>query len=365
VEIVAHRKTHPKLYEPQSIPDHQILGAFPINPHVLQILFRLAGPRTWIFASTSFILGYTVSGGANPLIIVLGVAIASLVTAATNIVNAFADRKEDVVNQPARVFWLDQVGSNGVRASVILLYGLSFVLSIFLSPLFMIILALGIFNSFFYSVRPFRFKTHPLSALISFSAALALPFLGGLSVNETPSLYNPMLWLVTYFMFTYGTVKNLPDYAGDKKAGVKTSATIFSNIKSAILFSDILLFTPYLLLISLVAFSLLDPISTASLALLPLLAFVSYMMHSAKDSEHLEAAHTLGYFYAISFVLFTLVLTTQTLTALVVVSLAYTWSIFVSKTKLHSREEKRDWEHHAVDHSASHTTHYTKKVKRD
>jgi len=364
VESVAHRKTHPKLYEPQSTPNPQVLGAFPINPHVLQILFRLAGPRTWVFASTSFILGYTLSGGLSLLIIAIGVAISSLVTAATNIVNAYADRREDVVNQPARVFWLDQVGNNGIRAAVLSLYGLSLALSVFLSPLFMIILAVGIFNSFFYSVRPLRFKTHPLSALISFSAALALPFLGGLSVNTTPSLFNPILWLVTYFMFTYGTVKNLPDYAGDKKAGVKTSATIFKTITSAILFSDVLLFTPYILLVSLIASGLLDPIYLASLALLPLLAFVSFRMRAAKDPEHLEAAHTLGYFYAISFVLFVLVLSTQTLTALVIASLAYTWSIFVSKTNLHSRVEKRDWEHHSPDHSSGHAAGQHSKVRR-
>jgi 4-hydroxybenzoate polyprenyltransferase len=291
----------------------------------------------------------------------IGVAIASFVTAATNLVNAFADRQEDVVNQPARVFWLDQVGNNGVRLAVFFLYGLSFALSVFLSPLFMIILAIGVFNSFFYSVRPLRFKTHPLSALVSFSAALALPFLGGLSVNGTPNLFNPMLWLVTYFMFTYGTVKNLPDYTGDKKAGVKNSATIFKNITSAILFSDALLFTPYLLLVSLVAIGLLDPIYIASLALLPLLALVTYKMHSATDPEHLEAAHTIGYFYAISWVLFTLVLSTQTLTSLVIVSLAYTWSIFVSKTNLLSRTEKRDWEHHTIDHHASHPVHHSRK----
>ena len=40
----------------------------------------------------------------------LGLAVAGLVTAATNVVNAFADRKEDGVNQPSRVFWIDQIG---------------------------------------------------------------------------------------------------------------------------------------------------------------------------------------------------------------------------------------------------------------
>ena len=343
---MAHRKTHPKLYEPQSASNQQILGALPISPHVLHILFRLAGPRTWIFASASFILGFALSGALNLFSVAIGVAIASLVTAATNIVNAYADRKEDAVNQPARAFWLDQVGDKGVRATAVFLYCLSIVLSVFLSPLFIAILLIGIFNSVFYSARPFRFKSHPLSALISFSCALALPFLGGLSVSGNPDLFSPMLWLVTYFMFCYGTVKNLPDYNGDKKAGVRTSATIFSKVSSAILFTGVLLFTPYVLLVALVWLGLLPSIYLADLSLLPLLALVFLRMHRSKNSEQLEHAHTFGYFYAITFVLSTLVLSTLTFTALVIVALAYLWAFLVSRTNLHSRVERRDWENH-------------------
>ena len=350
---MAHRKTHPKLYEPQQTPNQHVLGAFPISPHVLHILFRLAGPRTWVFASASFILGYALSGGLTLFPVALGVAIASLVTAATNIVNAYADRKEDAVNQPARAFWLDQVGDKGVRATAILLYCLSLVLSVFLSPLFIAILLFGILNSVFYSARPLRFKSHPLSALISFSCALALPFLGGLSVNGTPDLFNPMLWLVTYFMFCYGTVKNLPDYVGDKKAGVRTSATVFSKISSAVIFTGTLLFTPYILLVGLVAFGQLQLIYLADLSLLPLLAIVFLRMRRAKNSEQLEHAHTFGYFYAITFVLSTLVLSTLTATALVIVAVAYLWAFLVSKSSLHSRVEKRDWENHSHRRKAS------------
>jgi 4-hydroxybenzoate polyprenyltransferase len=284
------------------------------------------------------------SGGTALFAICIGVAIACLVTAATNIVNAYADRKEDAVNQPARAFWLDQVGDGGVRATAIFCYCSALALSVFLSPLFVAILLLGIFNSVFYSAHPLRFKTHPFTALFSFSAALALPFLGGVSINQTPTLWNPMLWLVTYFMFTYGTVKNLPDFAGDKKAGVKTSATIFKNIGDAVAFTGILLFTPYILLVSLVGVGLLNPIYLVSLAMLPMLAFVFQRMRGARNSEQLEHAHTLGYFYAISFVLVTLILSTTTMTAVAVVAVAYVWALLVSRSRLHSRVEKRDWE---------------------
>src|SRR5947209_19026686 len=102
--------------------------------------------------------------------------------------------------------------------------------SILLGPLFMLVLAVGIFNSIFYSLRPLRFKARPLSSLVSFSGAVGLSFLSGLSVMGSVNLLNPVFWLLTYCMFTYGTVKNLPYYYGYKKSSTRTSASIFHSL---------------------------------------------------------------------------------------------------------------------------------------
>jgi len=64
----------------------------------------------------------------------------------------------------------------------------------------------------------------------------------------------------------------------------------------------------------------------------------------ARDSAGLEKAHTLGFFYAISFLLFTLVLTSPTIQSLVMVVVAYFWALTVAKVSVHSRVEYRDWE---------------------
>src|SRR5260370_8349378 len=95
--------------------------------------------------------------------------------AATNVVNAFADRKEVSVNQPSRVFWIDQIGLPGTITSLLVLYGMAIAASILLGPLFMLVLAVGIFNSIFYSVRPLRFKARPLPTLPSSSRPSRLP----------------------------------------------------------------------------------------------------------------------------------------------------------------------------------------------
>ncbi len=339
---MANRKTR-KPYDSPITPQLATLSSVPIIPHSLSIVFRLSRPRTWVFPSISFILGYTIAGGGPLYQLSIGLAVASIVTAATNIVNAYADRREDAVNQPSRVFWIDRIGAKGAVASSILLYGSAIALSLYLGPLFMMVLGLGIFNSLFYSLPPLRFKAKPFPSLISFSGAVGLAFLSGVSVRGSIDTLNPVFWLVTYFMLTYGTVKNLPDYQGDRKAGARTSATIFKNIRAAVRFTIIFLFTPYVLIASFVASGLLSPLYLADLGFAFILTFITFQMWKAETPQGLEKVHTFGFFYAISFLLFTLVLASPTIESLVVVLSASLWTILVSKVNIDSRIEKREW----------------------
>ena len=336
-----HRKAYHPLPPAPALPT---FGTIPIIPHSLPIVFRLSRPRTWVFPSISFLLGYSLSGWGPLSQVGLGLAVACLVTAATNLVNAYADRREDAVNQPSRVFWIERIGPKGALSSSTILYGSALALSIYLGPFFILVLCLGIFNSIFYSMPPLRFKARPFPSLISFSGAVGLAFLSGLAVHGSLDVFNPLLWLATYFMLTYGTVKNLPDYSGDKKAGTRTSATIFQNIKSAARFSGVLLFTPYILLVTMVAAARLPSLYLLDLGLALILALILVMMWKAKSSEDFEKTHTFGFFYAISFLLFTLVLTSPTLESIAVMIAAYVWTLLVSKVNVDSRVESRDWE---------------------
>ncbi len=347
---MANRKPQKKraqYYDSQLQPSSQLqaFGAVPISGHTIASVFRLSRPRTWIFPAASFLLGYVLTAGWNVAQLGVGLIIASFVTAATNIVNAYADRKEDVVNQPRRVFWLDQMGQRAAIGSVIIFYGFSAALSIYLGLAYMIVLAFGIFNSAFYSLPPLRFKAHPLPSLISFSGAVGLAFLAGTSVTGQINILNPVLWLVTYFMFTYGTVKNLPDYSGDKKAGTKTTATVFGTVRRAVRFTTVILISPYIFLVALALAGFLPPIYYVELALTPLLLFILYNMWTAKSSEGFEKMHTFGFFYAISFILFTSVVSSPSLKSLGIVISAFIWILLVSRIHIDSRIESRDWEH--------------------
>ncbi len=341
--IVARTKTRNTILTPAT-PKSARLQTAPAIPHKLPIFFRLSRPRTWVFPTTGFLLGYAFKGLSPVTSLALGVAIACLVTAATNIINAYADRYEDAINQPARVFWIDQVGRRGAIVSSIILYAAASSIAVYLGPLFLLVLALGIFNSSSYSLPPLRFKARPFPSLISFSGAVGLSFLSGLAAHGTIGLYNPLLWLTTYFMLTYGTVKNLPDYQGDKKTGTRTTATMFKTVREAVVFSGALLYTPFILLVALVVAQLLPSIYFLDIGFATILTLILRQMWRARDSQGLERAHTLAFFYAVSFLLFTLVLTLPSIGSVIAVTTSLLWTILVSKINIDSRIEKGDWQ---------------------
>src|SRR3989442_1895175 len=95
--------------------------------------------------------------------------------------------------------------------------------------------------------------------------------------------------------------------------------------------------------ISLAAGSL-APIYLADLGMGLIFAIIFFGMLNAKSSQELEKGHTFGFFYAISFILFTLVLTSPTLASIIVILSAYLWTLLVSCVSIASRVENRDWE---------------------
>ncbi len=340
---MTNRKTK-NPYEPYPTQQLPTFGTVPLVHHSLSIVFRLSRPRTWVFPSIGFMLGYTLAGSGSLQQVLTGLAVACLVTASTNLVNAYADRREDAVNQPSRVLSIERIGPKKATVAATFFYGTAVAISTTLGLLFLLVLGLGIFNSLSYSLPPLRFKAKPLPSLISFSGAIGIAFLSGMSIHGSVDVLNPVFCLATYFMLTYGTVKNLPDYQGDRKAGTRTSATIFDKITSAILFAGVLLFTPYVLLVGLVAMGQLGTIYLLDLGLALGLIPILRQMWKTRTSEGLEKAHTVGFFYAISFLLFTLVLSSPTLQSLATVLGVFLWTLIVSKVNVDSRIERRDWE---------------------
>lgn len=268
----------------------------------LSKLVTLGRPRTWFFSYFAFFAGIHMGGGGvGPVPTVIGLAVFAVWTAGTNLINAYTDVDEDEVNLPDRVSTVHRIGRRRVRNAALACFLLPVVAAALVDPRFGALVAVAALDGYFYSMPPLRLKARPLASLVAFSGAFGFPLMGGYLLASGSTTVPPIIWLMTFWFFTYGTVKNLPDYHGDEEAGLRTPATIFDTQRDAILFAGVVLLTPFPLIVSL---ALADVIALKYLALLALCPFLVYVLRESLDGssfEELEIAHTEGFFYAMSF----------------------------------------------------------------
>ena len=308
------------------------------------LILNLARPRTWAFAMASYLFAYTAGLGSSLLQALAGSVLFGILTGATNLINAHTDRSEDAINNPQRLAWLERIGRRNVVLAIVAFYLASFLLAIPFGSVFMAITAVAIFVSLFYSLHPLRFKRHPVLALISFSAAVGLPFLAGLAAADLFNPFNPLFIALTYFMLTYGAVKNIPDYAGDRAAGLKTTATVFTSLKHAINANVALSISPFLVISGLVSVGLLETVYLLNLALLGFPIYFAIANHRATSKAVYERVHTLNFAYAVSFILFNYLLTVQTYVSIGIALSIIAFIFLVSKLKVDSRNDEIDLE---------------------
>jgi len=300
------------------------------------LVVKLARPRTWTFAITSYLFGYMATNTPILWQVLLGIAIFALGTAATNLINVYTDIREDAINLPMRVEMVRGLGRRNLAYVIGGLYPLILLLSVPFGLNFILVVALAEFDSIGYSLPPLRFKRHPVTALLSFSGAVSLPFLAGL-VLAGASLLNPLLILLGSFMFAYGTVKNIPDVPGDNRAGLKTIATVSASLKKTVETSALLLLIPYMVLSAMVALNILSPIYLLNMIFLPFLAYWALKNTRTSNLVKLEQLHTFGFIYAVSFILFNLVLTYPSHISIGVLGFTLSFIFLVSRFGVDSR----------------------------
>ncbi len=304
------------------------------------LTIKLARPRTWVFAIISFLTSYFSGTSYQIVEALLGISIFAILTGATNMINAYTDMEEDYVNNPFRLIWIQQLGLRNLITEILLAYSLVIGLSLLLGSLFTLITSIAILDSIFYSLPPLRFKKHPIVALIAFSGAVSLPFLAGLSLADgTLKLFNPLFLLFSTFMLTYGTVKNIPDYAGDKLAGLKTSTTIFKNYQKAIISSTLALMIPYVVLSFLLVTSALPISYVINFSFLAFPFYWGYTNLQTTKREIKEKIHTYGFLYAVSFLLLNMILTYPSLMSIVITIYVHTTLYLIDKYEIDSRKE--------------------------
>ncbi len=299
-------------------------------------MVKLARPRTWTFALLSYLFGYMATSNPIAWQIILGVIIFALGTAATNLINAYTDIEEDAINLPFRMEMVRKIGRRKIEYVLLSIYPLILILSIPFGLPFILVVAFAELDSIGYSLPPLRFKRNPVTALISFSGAVILPFIAGLAIAGS-SLLNPLLIFLGSFMFAYGTVKNIPDIMGDFRAGLKTTATFSLTLKRTVRLSALLLLMPYIVLLPMVTLNMLSSVYLANVIFLPFLAYWTIRNNEATNLATLEQLHTFGFIYAVSFILFNLILTYPSQISLGISALILSFILIVSKAGMDSR----------------------------
>jgi len=272
-------------------------------------IVKLSRPRTWFFIITTYFLGICIGGTDSVARAGLGLAIFIIWVGATNVLNSYTDKDEDRENLPARYEMVRQTGDRPLLWYCIAAFGGTLVLSALINVQFFIAYAGAVLVAVFYSAKPLRLKSRPGLDLLTFSGAVFFPLMGGwlLTGEELSGL--PVLFIfLAYWFMTYGTFKNIPDYEGDKRTGVRNFATVFPSRKAAVKAGFLLVLTSFVLLGLLVGSGLLPGSLMVNMGWLPLVAMINLDQFEGDSFKKLERAHTLGFFYAFGFLAITLIL---------------------------------------------------------
>lgn len=170
----------------------------------------------------------------NLLIIVL-IGTGPIITTAINLLNAIFDLETDKINKPYRPLPSGRLEIRYVAITAAILYAAGLLGALWLGFYPFIFAVFGLALSLAYSVPPIRLKNRGITA--NFALALgysAVTFLGGWSLFEDVS---KAPYIIVAFIIVQVTganvVKDMGDYRGDKKLGIKTLPVRLGIINSA------------------------------------------------------------------------------------------------------------------------------------
>lgn len=219
---------------------------------------ELARLRTCIPSLLAYAIGISIGEADWGTKQYLGCIVAVLVPALANIHNAITDLEEDGNNIPGRAIAVNAARRD--RILVALKIGTALILGYTFAAGWAIGLIgiVGLIALHQYSARPLRAKARPMTGGLIFVQVVALPLLaGGLTSNSwtRPNTDNLVdLWVAYALASIWFTakffVKNVPDFHGDKDAGLRTTATICASPKSAAALALSMTICSYIIILS-------------------------------------------------------------------------------------------------------------------
>lgn len=181
-------------------------------------------------------------------------------------INQVADAESDKINKPSLPIPSGRLSPGSAQLIVLLVLCLSLFIAAAISPYLFYIILLANLIGWAYSMPPFHFKKHHLSAALCISMVRGplIHFGGFLVFNHIinkqvalPFQVQLLGFFILLFSFVIAWFKDLPDVKGDKEFGVKSLPIVFS-LKGTYITGHILLVILYLINIALNAFASSD-----------------------------------------------------------------------------------------------------------
>ena len=251
----------------------------------IRAFVTLGRPRTCVPGLLAYALGLSYTGASLSWRAALGALLSFAIGFLANLHNTATDLSEDSHNLPGRVFLVSRLGYRALLRFCTALGAVMLAGALALGTHFAFFMALAVVGLHQYSAPPVRSKGRPLLGLWVFAQAVVFPFLFGWTTAPGTMLstllrsviaplfgdapapdaafrsyrYLAMWFFLTLWFMAKGTVKNVPDFDGDKAAGVRTSATAFATQRTAALASAGATVFAYALLPLLIALGLEAP----------------------------------------------------------------------------------------------------------
>lgn len=258
----------------------------------VRIVLMLGRPRTCVPNLLAYGLGFSYTSAEASWRTLAGAVLACCIGFAANLHNAAVELEEDTRNLPGRVWLVATCGLRRVLWFWRALIAAMLITAIMLGGYFALFMGLAVVGLHQYSAPPVRSKGRPVLGLWVFAQTVVFPFLFGWTTE--PGRMLETLWAVigsswsgtqtveaaaahqslrylgmwaflTLVFMAKGAFKNVPDYAGDLAAGVRTSATLCSSRQRAATVAAVATISALLMLIPLVLLGLEAPRSLLAL----------------------------------------------------------------------------------------------------
>ncbi len=219
--------------------------------------------------------------------VILAALIIALTQGVGQITNQITDIEIDRVNKPYRPLLQGVVSSGDAKILAALLAGFVATSGFVINPLFGAMVLVLLFSAVFYSFEPIRAKRRGWGSPLWQAASrglLSLPAIWAVFANP---FLTPTPWIISSLLFVFligaANIKDIPDKAGDKKAGLVTPAIKYGG-KLGYYVSPFLL-APFAMLPAYVGLGLLPMGSLWLMVLLVLSVIMSYNLIKQKSPK--------------------------------------------------------------------------------